>query len=92
MHGIHHSIVPDELNSNWSSGLVLWDRLHRTLKLNVPQDEVTIGVAAIRQPEQVGLARMLMMPFAKQPNLLKLPGGESPSRAPVSAPPEVLQG
>jgi sterol desaturase/sphingolipid hydroxylase (fatty acid hydroxylase superfamily) len=33
MHGIHHSVVPEELNSNWSSGLMVWDWLHGTLRL-----------------------------------------------------------
>jgi sterol desaturase/sphingolipid hydroxylase (fatty acid hydroxylase superfamily) len=28
MHGIYHSTDPAERNSNWSSGLSLWDRLH----------------------------------------------------------------
>lgn len=46
MHGIHHSIVERETNSNWSSGLTVWDWLHGTLRLNVPQAEVTIGVPA----------------------------------------------
>ena len=32
MHGIHHSIVPAERDSNWSSGLSLWDRLHGTYR------------------------------------------------------------
>jgi len=36
MHGIHHSIASDEVNSNWSSGLSFWDRLHGTLRLDVP--------------------------------------------------------
>jgi len=37
MHGIHHSIVREETDSNWSSGLTLWDWLHGTLRLEVPQ-------------------------------------------------------
>ncbi len=28
LHGIHHSIVREEQDSNWSSGLTVWDRLH----------------------------------------------------------------
>ena len=51
MHGIHHSIVERETNSNWSSGLTIWDWLHRTLRLNVPQSEVTIGVPAFQEPK-----------------------------------------
>jgi sterol desaturase/sphingolipid hydroxylase (fatty acid hydroxylase superfamily) len=80
MHGIHHSIVREETDSNWSSGLTLWDRLHGTLRLNVPQDEVTIGVPAYREPGDVGLARLLKLPFVRQRPAWVLPGGERPER------------
>ncbi len=66
MHGIHHSVVPGETDANWSSGLTLWDWLHGTLKLNVPQDEVTIGVPEYRRPEDVTVPRLLAMPFGRQ--------------------------
>lgn len=36
MHGIHHPQVREETNSNYSAILPWWDRLHRTLRLNVP--------------------------------------------------------
>jgi sterol desaturase/sphingolipid hydroxylase (fatty acid hydroxylase superfamily) len=55
MHGIHHSIVEEETNSNWSSGLTAWDWLHRTLRLNVPQDQITIGAPPHRNSDQVTL-------------------------------------
>jgi sterol desaturase/sphingolipid hydroxylase (fatty acid hydroxylase superfamily) len=51
-HGIHHSVVPEETDSNWSSLLNVWDRLHGTLRLDVPQEAITIGLpggASIRQ-------------------------------------------
>lgn len=64
MHGIHHSIVPSEVNSNWSSGLTLWDRLHRTFRLDVPSSDVVIGVPAYRAPDDVSLGRILVLPFA----------------------------
>jgi sterol desaturase/sphingolipid hydroxylase (fatty acid hydroxylase superfamily) len=67
MHGIHHSVVPEEMNSNWSSGLTLWDWLHRTLRRDVPQDAITIGVAELREPKDVTLPRLLEMPFVAQP-------------------------
>jgi len=67
MHGIHHSIVPEELNLNWSSGLTVWDWLHGTLRLNVPQNHLTLGVAAYPEVEQVVLPRLMEMPFAEQP-------------------------
>ena len=66
MHGIHHSILEEERNANWSSGLTIWDRLHGTLLLNVPQDKITIGVPDYQQPEEVGLVTILKMPFQEQ--------------------------
>lgn len=50
MHGIHHSTVREETESNWSSGLTLWDRLHGTLRLDVPQQALTIGTPGYRDP------------------------------------------
>ena len=38
MHGIHHSTRADETDSNYSSLLSCWDRLHRSLRLDVPQE------------------------------------------------------
>jgi hypothetical protein len=46
-----------------SSGLSTWDWLHRTLRLNVPQLEITIGVPGFRSTDAVGLAKMLALPF-----------------------------
>jgi sterol desaturase/sphingolipid hydroxylase (fatty acid hydroxylase superfamily) len=65
MHGIHHSIVENEMNSNWSSGLTIWDRLHGTLRLDVPQSAITIGVLAYRAPADVRLCSLLIMPFGE---------------------------
>ena len=66
MHGIHHSTVRRETDTNWSSGLTLWDRLHGTLRLDVPQAEVTIGVPAYQAPADVALPRILALPFVRQ--------------------------
>ena len=49
-HGIHHSQVQRETDSNFGVVLTLWDRLHRTLRLNVPQQALTIGVPAYPDP------------------------------------------
>jgi sterol desaturase/sphingolipid hydroxylase (fatty acid hydroxylase superfamily) len=62
MHGIHHSVVERETNSNWSSGLTLWDWLHGTLRLDVP-DDVTIGVPAYRDPATLTLGKIMRMPL-----------------------------
>lgn len=66
MHGIHHSMVEAETNSNWSSGLTLWDWLHGTLQLDVPQGEIRIGVPAYGDPREVTLPRVVQMPFIEQ--------------------------
>ena len=63
MHGIHHSVVPAETDSNWSSGLTLWDRLHGTLRLDVPQDAITIGLPAPRDPAALALTELIPLPF-----------------------------
>ena len=73
MHGIHHSIVRQETDSNWSSGLTLWDWLHGTLNTQVPQDEIIIGVPAYREPAEVVLEKILVMPFEKQRPSWELP-------------------
>ncbi len=80
MHGIHHSIVEAETNSNWSSGLTIWDWLHGTLRLNVPQNEITVGVPAYRDPEEVKLKEVLALPFHKQRPSWEFPDGAKPVR------------
>ena len=64
MHGIHHSNYRNETDSNWSSLLSVWDFLHRTALLDVPQGSVTIGVPAYDRPERVTLGKILALPFA----------------------------
>ena len=66
LHGIHHSVEPAEVNSNWSSGLTLWDWLHGTLRRDVPQDAITIGVPDYLDPARVTLPRILEMPFVDE--------------------------
>lgn len=66
MHGIHHSAVKAETDSNWSSGFALWDHLHGTFRLDVPQDDIVIGVPAYRDPDELGLRDSLALPFVAQ--------------------------
>lgn len=66
MHGIHHSEREDETNSNWSSLLSVWDFLHRTFRLDVPDERITIGIPAYRAPEDVTLGKILTLPFRRQ--------------------------
>lgn len=90
MHGIHHSIIAAESNANYATVLTLWDRLHRTLRLGVPQDEVTIGLAAYRDDSQLTVGRLLVMPFAPQPDAWQLADGTRPVRGALPEPEEIL--
>jgi sterol desaturase/sphingolipid hydroxylase (fatty acid hydroxylase superfamily) len=66
MHGIHHSNFRNETDSNWSSIFTIWDILHRTLLLNVPQDQIEIGVPAYREEEDVSFLNLQLNPFRSQ--------------------------
>jgi sterol desaturase/sphingolipid hydroxylase (fatty acid hydroxylase superfamily) len=66
MHGIHHSNRLEETNSNWSSLLSAWDFLHRTMRFDVPQQQIVIGVPAYRAPRDVTIGKMLLLPFRPQ--------------------------
>jgi len=66
MHGIHHSTVRGETDSNWSSGLSLWDHLHRTFRLDVPDGRVQVGLPGYRDPAGIRLRPSLAMPFVRQ--------------------------
>ncbi len=65
LHGIHHSICDDEVNSNWSSGLTIWDWLHGTLRTDVPQDRIVIGVAGMLGDAEQSLEKALTLPFTE---------------------------
>jgi len=66
MHGIHHSRIATEVHANWSSGLTIWDWLHGTLKLNVPQQSIEVGVPGFDADEQVAVLPMLALPFGDE--------------------------
>lgn len=66
MHGIHHSQIQQETNSNWSIIFPWWDRLHQTLRLNIPQSQIKIGVPGYTHPEDNQLQNVLLMPFQPQ--------------------------
>src|SRR5436190_12732789 len=84
MHGIHHSIVQRETNSNWGTIFCWWDKLHRTLRRDIPQNEITIGVAAYRDEKELTLAQLLVLPFRKQREW-RLPNGLEPDSKPRPA-------
>ncbi|HYN19621.1 MAG TPA: sterol desaturase family protein [Thermoanaerobaculia bacterium] len=84
MHGIHHSQVRDETNSNYSVVLPWWDWLHRTLRLNVPQDRIVVGVPGYAEPADNRLWPLLAMPFRRQRVYWSQPDGTPVERDPAS--------
>jgi sterol desaturase/sphingolipid hydroxylase (fatty acid hydroxylase superfamily) len=80
MHGIHHSVVHRETDSNYSNLFNLWDRLHGTLRLNVGQDQITIGVPAYRDARELTVVGLLLLPFRRQREDWRLPDGSVPER------------
>jgi len=90
MHGIHHSMIREEANANWSTIFAFPDYLHRTRKLNVPQQAVTIGVPAYRGPQEVTFAKIMAMPFGKQRPTWQFPGDGSPERSVLTGTPAYL--
>ncbi len=75
MHGIHHSTYRNETDSNWSSILSWWDYLHRTMRLDVPQSEVVIGVPAYANESDVTIGKLLLLPFKRQRKDFQLADG-----------------
>lgn len=63
LHGIHHSEIQEEMDSNWSSGLSIWDRLHGTFRDDISQNEIRIGVQEFKNSVDVSLLKMLLNPF-----------------------------
>ena len=77
MHRIHHSEVVRETNSNYGFNLSIWDRtlgtyIHDAQK---PQPEIVIGVPTYKKPEELTLAKLLIMPLHGTPQ----EGTDSPS-------------
>jgi sterol desaturase/sphingolipid hydroxylase (fatty acid hydroxylase superfamily) len=81
MHGIHHSDYENETNTNWSSLLSVWDYLHGTIRLDVPQRSISTGVPAFDDPRKVTLGKLLAMPFRRWKEYWRRPDGSLAVRA-----------
>jgi len=62
MHGIHHSQNLAEMDSNWSSGIAIWDHLHGTYRADVKQSEIVIGVDDPLAERDIELVPALLAP------------------------------
>ena len=80
MHGIHHSQVQRETNSNFGVVFPWWDRLHNTLRLNIFQSRIEIGIPGYASPDDNTLRRTFIMPFIRQRDYWRKSDGGMPSR------------
>ena len=65
MHGIHHSMIKKEADSNYSVIFSFWDRLHKTVRLNIKQNEIVTGVPHYADEKELTIGNLLKMPFTK---------------------------
>ncbi|MEO6914619.1 MAG: sterol desaturase family protein [Chitinophagaceae bacterium] len=70
MHGIHHSDIQEQTDSNYSVIFSFWDRMHHTSKLNVGQEMITIG-SPFHAHRQFTVAQLLTMPFGAEASIKK---------------------
>ena len=65
MHRVHHSIHPQETNSNFGFNFPWWDRLFGTYRPQPAEGHtgMTIGLSQFREPSRLGLHHLLVMPF-----------------------------
>lgn len=65
MHRVHHSVRPDERDSNFGFSLSWWDRLLGTYRAQPRDghDRMTLGIAQFRTRRDLRLGRMLLQPL-----------------------------
>ena len=80
MHGIHHSIVQREDLSNFSVVFSWWDRLLHTMRLNIPQQQVVIGLPAYSAAADNRMRALLLLPFHAQRDAFVESNGRQPIR------------
>lgn len=63
MHGIHHSVIKRETDSNYSIIFSFWDRVHKTVQLNIHQNEIVTGVPSYADEKELTIGNLLKLPF-----------------------------
>jgi len=65
MHRVHHSVIKDETNSNFGFNLPWWDCLLGTYRPQPAEGQraMTIGLRPFRDPAELTLPKMLLLPF-----------------------------
>jgi len=63
MHRIHHTPTREDTNSNYGTILTVWDWLLGTLRRRPPDPVASFGVETLRDPQALGIVRLLTLPF-----------------------------
>lgn len=68
MHRVHHSMNPNETNSNFGFNLSCWDKIFKTYRHSpiVLHEEMTIGLPLFRNPKFLHYFWLLVLPFIKK--------------------------
>ncbi|MCK5190887.1 MAG: sterol desaturase family protein, partial [Methylococcales bacterium] len=68
IHRIHHSTVQSETDSNYGFSISLWDRAFKTYVAEPEKTQTTldIGLPQYRKQEELGLIKLLLLPFRSQ--------------------------
>lgn len=64
MHQVHHSQLPHETNSNYSTVLPIWDRLLQTYRMRSNAAPIELGLAEFADVHWQTVQGMMMTPFA----------------------------
>lgn len=70
MHRVHHSVVVNEMNSNFGFNLPWWDRIFHTYNAqpSAGHSEMIIGLPLFRASRELWLDRMLLQPLRGDAN------------------------
>lgn len=63
MHGIHHSMIKDETDSNYSVIFSVWDWIHKTIKTIKVRREVVTGVPSYSNEKELTVGNLWLLPF-----------------------------
>jgi sterol desaturase/sphingolipid hydroxylase (fatty acid hydroxylase superfamily) len=63
MHRVHHSVVREETNSNYTSILSVWDRLARTFSMRKDPRAIVLGLPNFREERYQRLRGFMVTPF-----------------------------
>jgi sterol desaturase/sphingolipid hydroxylase (fatty acid hydroxylase superfamily) len=69
MHRVHHSVIIRETNGNFGFNFPWWDRLLGTYRDQpaAGHEGMTIGLSHFRNPGELTLLRLLVLPFTRPP-------------------------